>query len=103
MSRSLTQSFRARDNVMNKELINRLRLDAGIAQVANSAKLVVINRDGNIIDPIVGLEKFAELIIEECIKICEDMDGVDNFEQMMNPRTPRYDCVCEIKEHFGVE
>lgn len=50
-----------------------------------------------------GLEKFAVLIIEECIKICEDMDGVDNFEQMMNPRTPRYDCVCEIKEHFGVE
>jgi hypothetical protein len=49
------------------------------------------------------VEKFAELIIQECISICEDMDGVDNFEQMMHPRTPRYDCAIEIREHFGVE
>ena len=88
---------------MNKELINKLRLDAGIAQLSDSAKLVVINRDGNIIDPIFGLEKFAELIIKECIAICEDTDGVDNFEQTMHPMTSRYDCACEIREHFGVE
>lgn len=31
------------------------------------------------------------------------MTDIDIVEQMMNPRTPRYDCVCEIKEHFGVE
>lgn len=85
------------------DLINKLRLDAGIARVADSAQLVIINRDGNIIDPLYGLEKFAELIIQECIKICEDMDGVDNFEQYMHPRSPRYDCACEIREHFGVE
>lgn len=48
-------------------------------------------------------EEFAKLIIKECISICEDMDGVDNFEQMMHPRTSRYDCAEEIKEHFGVE
>ena len=47
--------------------------------------------------------KFAKLIIQECISICEDMDGVDNFEQMMHPRTPRYDCAIEIREHFGVK
>jgi hypothetical protein len=49
------------------------------------------------------LKKFAELIVKECIDICEDMCGVDNFVQMMHPRTSRYDCANEIKEHFGVK
>jgi hypothetical protein len=49
------------------------------------------------------LQKFAELIIAECVAVCENMDGVDNFEQYMHPRTPRYDCAIEIKEHFGVK
>jgi hypothetical protein len=48
-------------------------------------------------------EKFAQLIVKECVAICEDMDGVDDFEQHMNPKTSRYDCAIEIKEHFGVE
>lgn len=84
---------------MNKELINNLRLDAGIAQVANSAKLVVINRDGNIIDPIVGLEKFAELIIEECIDVVIESD--DNPKMIV--REPYRTIMENIREHFGVE
>lgn len=37
-------------------------------------------------------KKFAELIVKECIKLCDQVDlvGAD-------------DCIDNIKEHFGVE
>lgn len=44
-------------------------------------------------------EKFAELIVRECIAICQDIDGEDNIDA----RSGRQDCAVEIKEHFGVE
>jgi hypothetical protein len=43
--------------------------------------------------------KFAELIVQECIDICQDVDGEDNIDA----RSGRQDCAVEIKEHFGVE
>jgi lipoprotein NlpI len=86
---------------MLNDLINGFRLQAGISRLDNDPRLVVIDKQGNIIDPLIGLEKFARLIVEQCVTICEDMDGVDNFEQMIHPRTPRYDCAVEIREHFG--
>ena len=45
------------------------------------------------------MEKFAELIVRECIAICQDIDGEDNIDA----RSGRQDCAVEIKEHFGVE
>ena len=45
------------------------------------------------------LEKFAELIVRECVAICQDTDGEDNIDA----RSGRQDCAVEIKEHFGVE
>jgi hypothetical protein len=45
------------------------------------------------------IEKFAELIVQECIDICQDVDGEDNIDA----RSGRQDCAVEIKEHFGVE
>ena len=45
------------------------------------------------------IEKFAELIVKECVAICQDTDGEDNI----NARSGRQDCAVEIKEHFGVE
>ena len=38
------------------------------------------------------MEKFAELIVRECIRLCDQVDlvGAD-------------DCIDNIKEHFGVE
>ena len=45
------------------------------------------------------LEKFAELIVKECVAICQDTDGEDNIDA----RSGRQDCAVEIKEHFGVE
>ena len=44
-------------------------------------------------------EKFAELIVRECVAICRDTDGEDNIDA----RSGRQDCAVEIKEHFGVE
>ena len=44
-------------------------------------------------------DKFAELIVRECIAICQDIDGEDNIDA----RSGRQDCAVEIKEHFGVE
>jgi hypothetical protein len=45
------------------------------------------------------LEKFAELIVQECIAICQDTDGEDNIDA----RSGRHDCAVEIQDHFGVE
>jgi hypothetical protein len=70
------------------ERINELRLDAGISQLKDDLRLAVIDREGNIIDPLIGLEKFAKLIVRECANIAlrEDHDPSD----------------CILK-HFGVK
>ena len=44
-------------------------------------------------------EKFAELIVRECVAICRDIDGEDNIDA----KSGRQDCAVEIQEHFGVE
>ena len=44
-------------------------------------------------------EKFAELIVQECIDICQDIDGEDNIDA----KSGRQDCAVEIQEYFGVE
>lgn len=44
-------------------------------------------------------EKFAELIVRDCVSICQDVDGEDNIDA----RSGRQDCAVEIKQHFGVE
>ena len=51
------------------------------------------------IDEHFDIEKFAELIVQECVAICQDVDGEDNIDA----RLGRQDCAAEIKEHFGVE
>jgi hypothetical protein len=45
------------------------------------------------------LNRFAELIVRECVAICQDIDGEDNTDA----RSGRQDCAVEIREHFGVE
>ena len=44
-------------------------------------------------------EKFAQLIIRECVAICQDINGEDNIDA----KSGRQDCAVEIQEHFGVE
>ena len=77
------------------ELINNLRLDAGISQLKDDPRLVVIDREGNVIDPLIGLEKFAELIVRECISLCQESidNGCVEAEEPMR----------KIEKHFGVE
>ena len=82
------------------ERINQLRLEAGISRLHDEPKfMVAVNKEGTVIEPLDGLEKFAELIVRECIAICQDIDGEDNTDA----RSGRQDCAVEIKEHFGVE
>jgi hypothetical protein len=45
-------------------------------------------------------EKFAELIVGECIGIVEKNESEMHYDNGMYPVHPT---VCEIKEHFGVE
>lgn len=44
-------------------------------------------------------EKFAQLIVKECVAICEDTDG----DPSADSRWGRRCCALEIREHFGVE
>jgi hypothetical protein len=44
-------------------------------------------------------EKFAELIVKECVAICEDTDG----EHIADAKWGRRCCALEMKQHFGVE
>ena len=70
-----------------KNKLNELRLDAGIARIENQKWLCVLDKEtGMMVDPLIGLEKFAELIVRECAVQCNHNDDMDR-----------------ILEHFGVE
>lgn len=58
---------------MNK-IIDSIRLDCGIARTYDHNTLVVCDKDGNIIDPLVGLEMFALRIIEQCVDAVLESD-----------------------------
>ena len=78
------------------EKIKQLALDAGIGFTLwdDSGREMIDNYT-----PEEYLEKFAELIVRECVAICQDIDGEDNIDA----RSGRQDCAVEIKQHFGVE
>ena len=42
-------------------------------------------------------EKFAELIIRECVKVCESRVGNSDYN------TGRMHCASDLKEHFGID
>jgi uncharacterized membrane protein len=42
-------------------------------------------------------ERFAELIVEECINVCKSRVGNSDYN------TGRLHCVSDIRERFGVE
>ena len=43
------------------------------------------------------MEKFAELIIRECMEVCKSRVGNSDYN------TGRMHCASDLKEHFGVE
>ena len=44
----------------------------------------------------IRLEKFAELILQECIEVCNSRVGNSDYN------TGRMHCASDLKEHFGV-
>jgi len=75
-----------------------------IRQLADEAGLRFTQLMSNPMVPVVDgketdLAKFAELIVRECVAICQDVDGEDNIDA----RSGRQDCAVEIREHFGVD
>jgi hypothetical protein len=59
-----------------KSKLNELRLDAGIARIENQQWLCVLDKEtGMMIDPLIGLEKFAELIVRECAHVADISDA----------------------------
>ena len=75
--------------------IKELRLDAGISRLHDEPYLVAVNKSGEIEDPMIGLEKFAQLIVRECVQLCQECidDGCVEAQEPME----------KIKKHFGVE
>ena len=48
-----------------------------------------------------NIQKFAELIVRECAKVCDDLDIDDWGDKSFDDGT--YYCSRAIKKHFGVE
>jgi len=84
-----------------KSKLNELRLDAGITRIENQQWLCVLDKEtGMMIDPLIGLEKFAELIVRECISIVDDAERGGSNEVWDNAvKFVRRD----LKEHFGIK
>lgn len=75
-----------------KSKLNELRLDAGIARIENQQWLCVLDKEtGMMIDPMIGLEKFAELIVRECAAAYHTTRSIDTpIEQ-------------HFRNHLGIE
>ena len=80
---------------MNKR-INELRLEAGISRLHDEPKfMVAVSKEGTVIEPLDGLEKFAELIVRECVE-----------QVITGPNGPAHyavEAALRLKKHFGVE
>ena len=74
------------------EQIKQLAIDAG----GHGMKMSTIGL--SLLGPD-SIQKFAELLIQKCVAICQNIDGEDNIDA----RSGRQDCAVEILEHFGVE
>lgn len=72
-----------------------------IVELIKQAGGIQCDEDGDELIPILigtDLEKFAELIVAECIGIAQDRAAFDGF-----PPNDVNDIIDEIREHFGVE
>jgi len=48
-------------------------------------------------------EKFAELIVRECVEVCGSVAAVRAGYNDADGRDTAYSCGDQIKEHFGIE
>ena len=58
--------------------------------------------DGNHINIKLMMEKFAQLIVKDCIKVCDDTRKL-TWTVPLKDDEQITACVCMIKRHFGVE
>ena len=79
-----------------------------IKELAEQAGLRFTQLMSNPMVPIVDgketdLEKFAELIVRECVGVVENLSpGYNDYRNQIEDAF-RGDCVGKIREHFGVE
>jgi hypothetical protein len=86
-----------------KSKLNELRLDAGIARIENQQWLCVLDKEtGMMVDPLIGLEKFALLIIRECARIAIEKQTKNDVLNIVS-ENPAKDFAYALVEHFGVE
>lgn len=82
---------------MNKK-IKELSEDAGFrveSLLTNTPKPI------RIVGNVESVDKFAELIVKECVQICRD--NIMDEETDLNYNDGVIDCAVMIKQHFGVE
>lgn len=82
------------------ERFNDLRLEAGISRLHEVPYMVAVNKEGEIIEPSDGLQKFAELIVRDCVRVCnkvyfDNYPDAEDFERSEEGEA--------IKQHFGVK
>ena len=83
-----------------KSKLNELRLDAGIARIENQQWLCVLDKEtGMMIDPLIGLEKFAELIVKECLEACSRANEIRHFVPPTQQQVV-LSCIDEIERTF---
>ena len=77
-------------------------MNTRIQELAVEAGLIVATWDGfNRRQLVPAEQRFAELIVRECAKVCDDLDIDDWGDKSFDDGT--YYCSRAIKQHFGVE
>ncbi len=72
-----------------------------IREFAEQAMVTIPAVEGPLSHTYFDKEKFAELIVKECMALCKSMDETDT-RYRYDYRRGVLDCVDTIKEHFGV-
>ena len=72
-----------------------------IRELAEQAGFYYTDKTGFITPAGCDPAKFAELIVKECAKVCDDLDIDDWGDKSFDDGT--YYCSRAIKKHFGVE
>ena len=96
---------KGRNQSLGKMRIRELAEQAGILKEQTVKAKIVKNEDGTwtSILEYPDLEKFAELIVQECAEVAQDFVTVENNKLVEHVRISPWHLQDKIKEHFGVE
>ena len=83
--------------------MKKKKMNERIKQLAEQAGISLSQKDYSYywVESAEDIEKFAELIVAECAKVCDDLDIDDWGDKSFDDGT--YYCSRAIKTHFGVE